>query len=99
MEEQTDIHYAMPVRVMDAEAAIYQKQWKKKQAEHKKKKDLEGAEFLSGFAKEDKLIPTLTLVLYFGPNPWDGPKNLKDMMLLDGLPECVRDMIVDYPIL
>ena len=98
LEEQTDIHYAMPVRIMNAEAGIYQKQWKKRQAEHREKKDLEGAEFLSGFAKEDKLTPTLTLVVYFGSEPWDGPKKLKDMLQLEGLPEYLRDMIADYPI-
>jgi hypothetical protein len=43
-------------------------------------------------------MPTLTLVIYFGSTPWDGPKNLKDMMDLSGLPEYLRSMIADYPI-
>lgn len=98
LENQTDIHYAMPIRVMDADVAVYRSQWKEKQAEHEKKKDLKGAEFLSGFAKQDRLIPTLTLVIYFGSKPWDGPRNLKDMMNLGDLPEYMRDLIVDYPI-
>jgi hypothetical protein len=98
LENQTDIHYAMPIRVMDADASIYRRQWKQKSAEHRKNKDLKGAEFLSGFSKKDKLMPTLTLVIYFGSTPWDGPKNLKDMMDLSGLPEYLRSMIADYPI-
>ena len=36
-------------------------------------------EFLSGFTKSDKLIPVITLVVYFGTTPWDGAMNLKDM--------------------
>lgn len=98
LENQTDIHYAMPIRVMDADAAVYHRQWKAKQAEHEKKKDLSGEEFLSGFAKNDKLIPTLTVVIYFGSKPWDGPRNLKDMMDLEKMPEYMQNMIVDYPI-
>lgn len=54
-------------------------------------------EFLSGFAKKDKLIPTITLVLYFGSEPWDGPKRLKDMMDLSGIPNDLTDRIADYP--
>ena len=97
LEAQSDIHYAMPVRVMDADAAAYRRQWRKKSQKHRKKKDLQGAEFLSGFAKEDKLIPTLTLVLYFGSEPWDGPRRLKDMMDLSGIPDDLKNRIADYP--
>lgn len=97
LETQSDIHYAMPVRVMDADAAVYRRQWRKKSRKHWKKKDLQGAEFLSGFAKTDKLIPTLTLVLYFGSEPWDGPRRLKDMMDLSGIPDDLKNRIADYP--
>ena len=38
------------------------------------------AEYLSGFYKTDKLIPVITLVLYFNTNAWDGPLSLFDMM-------------------
>lgn len=97
LENQTDIHYAMPVRVLSAEAVIYEKQWKERQEEHREKKDLKGAEFVSGFAKDDKLLPTFTIVVYFGSKPWDGPRSLKDMLNLSGLPEYIKDMIADYP--
>lgn len=98
LENQSDIHYAMPVRVMDMDAASYQRQWRKKAQKHRKEKDLRGAEFLSRFAKSDKLIPTLTLVLYFGSKPWDGPRKLKEMMDLSGIPDDLKNKIVDYPI-
>lgn len=97
LEEQSDIHYAMPIRVMNADAVIYQRQWNKRRKGHRKKRDLRGAEFLSGFAKTDKLIPSLTLVLYFGTKPWDGPRSLKDMMELSDVPECLKNKIADYP--
>lgn len=36
-------------------------------------------EFLSGFWKTDRLIPVVTLVLYFGSGTWDAPLSLKEM--------------------
>ena len=29
-------------------------------------------EFLSGFWKNDRLIPSITLTIHFGADPWDG---------------------------
>lgn len=46
---------------------------------HKKDNDLQGDEFLSGFAKDDKLRPVITLTVYFGMKEWDGPRKLSDM--------------------
>ena len=38
-------------------------------------------EFLSGFRREDRIIPNITLVVYFGEEPWDGPRSLRDMFV------------------
>ncbi len=98
LENQTDIHYAMPIRVMNLESASYHKQWRKAAKRHKKNKDLQGAEYLSGFAKGEQLLPAIIIVLYFGKKPWDGPKNVRDMLNVKSLPESMQKMIVDYPI-
>lgn len=37
-------------------------------------------EFLSGFWKTDKLIPSLTVTIYFGVDEWDAPLSLFDML-------------------
>lgn len=37
-------------------------------------------EFLSGFWKNDRLIPSITITIYFGADEWDGPLSLFDMM-------------------
>lgn len=39
-----------------------------------------GAEFTSGFSKDDRLIPVITLAVYWGTEPWDGPRNLHEML-------------------
>lgn len=98
LENQSDIHYAMPVRVMSGDSANYHNQWRKIAKKHKKNKDLKGMEFLSGFAKEDKLTPLSTIVVYFGNEPWNGPRCLKDMLDLEGLPQEMLDIIADYPL-
>ena len=98
IEEQSDIHYAMPLKVLNGDAALYDKQWSGIRREHKRKKDLSGAEYISGFGRDDHLVPVLSVVLYFGEQKWDGPLCLKEMMDLSTLPEEVREKIADYPV-
>lgn len=98
LENQTDIHYAMPVRVMNLESSNYHRQWREITKLHQQKHDLNGAEYLSGFSKEDKLIPTITIVVYFGKEPWDGPISLKEMMELEDYPQELWGFIEDYRI-
>ncbi len=58
---------------------------------------LNNAEFLSGFSKKDRLVPVVTIVLYFGEEEWDGPRCLKDILDLNGLPQEMIDGIANYP--
>ena len=96
LQNQTKIHYAMPVRVMNTDAANYHNQWTELQKLHRKNKDLTGsAEFLSGMKKEDRLKPVLTIVAYFGREPWNGPRTLKDLLNLSGLDPAIRKIMVE----
>lgn len=97
IENQADIHYAMPVRIMGYDYLGYDKQIQKIRKKHRKEKDLQGAEWLSGFAKTDKLDPIFTLCLYWGERPWDGPKTLHELLQWEGIPLEVQKMVVDYP--
>jgi hypothetical protein len=98
LQNQTAVHYAMPVRVMNEDASDYYNQWKKIQKIHREKRDLQSAEFLSGFSRTDKLIPVLSIVIYFGKEPWDGPRTLRDMLDFSDCPDNIQKMIADYPI-
>ncbi len=40
----------------------------------------EAGEYLSGFYKGDRLLPVVTLVLLFNPEPWDAPMSIHDML-------------------
>ncbi|MBR4945024.1 MAG: Rpn family recombination-promoting nuclease/putative transposase [Peptococcaceae bacterium] len=98
IENQTEIHYAMPVRNMLYDALEYTSQVRQTASAHKEKHHykVSRGEYLSGFHKTDKLTPVLTLVIYFGSNPWDGPRSLHDMMNLKD--DSLRNLIVDYPL-
>ena len=67
IENQSDIHYAMPVRNLIYDGLQYGKQVQNKAADHRKNgRHLSKREFLSGFSKQDRLTPVVTLVVYFG---------------------------------
>ena len=97
IENQTEIHYAMPVRNMIYDALQYGNQVAAIAAQNvKEKKAPTRAEFLSGFYKADKLRPVITLVLHFGADPWDVATSLHEMM--DFPLEELRTFIQDYKI-
>ena len=56
---------------------------------------MRGGEYLSGFRKEDHIKPVVTLIMYLGSDPWDGPRTLTDMFLPD-TDERVLAAISDY---
>ena len=84
IKNQTDIHYAMPVRNMIYDALQSGKQVADTAVRHRKnyknsRKHTSG-EYLSGFYKEDLLKPVITLVIHFGAEEWDAPLSLHEMM-------------------
>ena len=84
IENQTGIHYAMPVRNMVYDGLQYYSQVREKSKKNRSEGiKLSKDEFLSGFAKGDRLLPVVTLVVYFGAKAWDGPKSLHEMMSLE----------------
>lgn len=97
LENQDKIHYAMPVRVMLEDAAGYDEQMRKIQRQSKGRR-LKGAEFLGRFAKTDRIKPVVTIVIYYGRERWDGPKDLFQIMECEKLPEEMRNLINNYRI-
>lgn len=90
VEGQDKAHYAMPVREMLYDAMSYTSQVEQAALRHRENGDYQNsAQFLSGFFPEDRLVPVVTLCLYYGTTPWDGPMELLDMM---DIPEEFEDM-------
>ena len=40
----------------------------------------DSGEYLTGFYKKDKLLPVITLVVFFSADEWDGPMTLHEML-------------------
>lgn len=80
------------------DAAAYKKQWNAIKKKHEKKKDLSGAEFLSGFSKEDSLQAVVTLVVYYGTEPWDGAKDIHSLIDWSDMPEEFKEAVPNYSI-
>ena len=96
VEDQTHVHYAMPARNMLYDAAQYVQQAEKTARVHRKNKDIKDDEFLSGFAKDDKLLPVITLVIYWSPDEWDGPRCIHEM--LSAKDDDILQYVPDYKI-
>ena len=101
-ETQSAIHYAMPVRGMLYDGLSYLEQIKNIWESHQenKKEKVSGAEYLSKFRKEDKLIPIISAVFYYGTESWDGSTDLHGMFQDDALIEnkIVQKYIPNYKI-
>lgn len=82
IENQSDIHYAMPVRNMLYDALAYHDQVQEIARENKanSSKASSSDEFLSGISFNDKLIPVVTVTIYWGKDSWNAPTSLKSML-------------------
>ena len=93
MEGQEHIHYAMPMRVMGYDYAAYQKQYVDNAAKYKTAKSLTEEEYLSKMKKDDRLVPVITVVVYYGEKPWDGAVSLHGMLHIS---EEMKPFVNDY---
>ena len=94
VENQHDIHYAMTIKNMVYDALNYASQVEKIAKHHRDAKDLKGVEFLSGFAKTDRLIPVVTITIYWNSGEWDGPRTLHEMFEVEN--EEILQYVSDY---
>ena len=104
IEAQSEVHHAMPVRNMVYDALQYAAQVEETARAHRKtrkagepeelEKKPDASEYLSGFYREDRLIPVITLVLYFSPGEWDRPMSLHEMLAVQD-PE-ILSFVSDY---
>ncbi len=83
VENEGKINYAMPVKNGLYDFIHLAGQVTKATAAHKTSSVQSvkptGDEYLSGFWKSDRLLPVITVVVYFGAEIWDGPMCLHDM--------------------
>ena len=109
-ELQGKTHYAMPIKKGLYDMIGYARQVDEARNSYKKKQKsgdlfvddgvlkikLNSEEFLSGFRKEDRLIPIITATVFLSADKWDGPQDLHDM--LDVKDKGLLRFIPNYPI-
>jgi hypothetical protein len=104
IEAQSEVNHVMPIRNMVYDALQYAAQVEEAARSHRKarkegileelEKKPDAGEYLSGFYRGDRLIPVITLVLYFAPGEWDGPMSLHEMLAVQD-PE-ILSFVSDY---
>lgn len=96
VEAQSEVNYYMPVRCMELDALSYSYQCRRISEKAKEAGKLK--KYSDGVPKGTKVLPTVTLVFYFGDKPWDGPLSIYDMLdIPDTSSECLKEIIPDYP--
>lgn len=101
-ENQTDIHYAEAARQFILDAYSYNKQLtdirKRHEVEEQRKKHS-----YQGFTPDDRLIPAVTVCVYYGQEAWNAPVRLVDLMDFSGFDKkearLWRKYIQDYRII
>ena len=94
LENQDNVHYAMPLRHMLNDSLAYLKECNEIIATNRKEKKLKtSGEFLSGLKKDDRLHPMISICVYYGEEDWDGPLSLTDML---NIPAELKSIVADY---
>lgn len=96
IENNCFINYAIPAKEMVYDAFNYDTQLRDIRKAHTQARDLKEDEYLSGFAKDDRLMPVITLVVYFGSRHWDGARSLHEMFATND--ESILKYVNDYKI-
>lgn len=95
VEGQDGVNYFMPVRCMELDALTYSYQCRRISAEAKEKKEIR--KYADGVPKGTRIVPTVTLVFYFGEEVWDGPTSVYDMLdIPEELKDWAKTIIPDY---
>ena len=94
-ENQSEVDYTAPIRCLLMDIMDYVNQIEKIAKGHRAERDSKtSADFLSGFHKEDKLYPVITVVIYWGTDEWNGARSLEEMF--DVSNEAYRRFIPQY---
>lgn len=100
---QQHIDYSMPARVMLQDALSYDRQLKeiKRKNQAATSRQVESGEFLSGIHAADRLHPVITLVVYWGEEPWCGATSMHDILDFGTDPVLAQEMkrlVPEYPL-
>ena len=82
IENQTEVHYLMPLRTMLYDALTYARQMSDLRAKLRKEQ-APLKHMIQGAPKNTKVRGVITLVCYFGKKSWDAPTHLHEIVDVD----------------
>lgn len=99
IEHQSEIDYAMPYRVLELDFVNYARQmqiirerhdaeWKAEKGKRRRPPGITDGEYLGRFLRTDRIVRCVTLVVYWGEEPWDGPVRLSDLFETEAEAPC-----------
>ena len=97
IENQSEVDYTMPIRVLLYDALEYERQREEALARYEASGApfASEAEFLTGLPKGTAFKPVITLIMYLGSGPWDGPRCLHDN-LQGQIPESIYKYVNNW---
>jgi len=99
IENQDEIDYELPIRIMNYDALHYKKQVASiSKNVRANPHGLESGEYLYGFKKDSRLYPVITFILYAGEKPWIAATSLHEIIDFTDIPDTLRNMVSDYKI-
>lgn len=99
VENQELPDYTMPERLLNCESICYHEQVHLLRKQHKLEKDWKSKEEkLCGFSAEDKLVPVISAVVYYGVQEWGQFRTLSQMMKLNHTMTGLKGLVNDYRI-
>ena len=90
-EDQSTVDYSMPIRTMLYDALAYEKQ----RNDLELKQNSEGKYYRRKMTKNQKVLPVLTIIFYYGEKQWDGATSLHDMIQWSDEEE-LQDIVPNY---
>lgn len=93
IENQTNVHYGMPLRARLYDDLDMLKESAALMGIRRAEKGIDKKEWLSGMKKGDCLHLSMRIIVYYGEEPWDGPRKLSDMV---EIPDAFKPYFQDY---
>ena len=90
-EDQSTVDYSMPIRSMLYDALAYEKQ----RNDLELRQNSEGKYYRRKMTKNQKVLPVLTIIFYYGEKQWDGATCLHDMIQWSDEQE-LQDTVPNY---
>lgn len=100
IENQEDRNLIFPWRIMQMDCLEYEKQIEEIRQTNREKEVVYNSEddFLYNFRNQDRLIPCINLVLYWGKRKWKKPLKIMDMVDISDFPSNIRNLFQDYKV-